>query len=303
VLTMTNEQVQQTVERYRALFFPQGCKVNAYEQETYRIGERNAWSYLRRVPTDNEWQRHLDWTDEFWLAWPCARNSTGVCATDYIVFDIDAKIQAEAVWGADTVRRLAELRVRLVRGPDPLARVPCLPPPGSPVRAGPADDGREDRARCRCAPRRRNRHRPGAQGRSLSAAAPMPSWTAGHASAAGRPSHPDGVGAAKPRRCHRLRGRTAGCVINIDDLIASVARASAISPDTFATHEALDLEAALAYWHGGLTARGTRFRAMKQIIRGMLRYPDRFGLADAPSDREVGEAVAQWALTFGRPLG
>ncbi len=59
------------------------------------------------------------------------------------------------------------------------------------------------------------------------------------------------------------------------------------------------MNAALAYWRGGLTARGTRFEAMQQIIRGMLRHPEEFGLADLPSDRQVGEAVARWLSTSG----
>ncbi len=106
MLKTVSGNVQEMVRRYRELFYPVACKANAYKQEGYRPGERNAWAYLRRSPTDREWHRHLDWTDEFWLGWPCPRNAQDACATEHIVFDIDAKTAADAGQAAETVHRI-----------------------------------------------------------------------------------------------------------------------------------------------------------------------------------------------------
>lgn len=88
-------------------------------------------------------------------------------------------------------------------------------------------------------------------------------------------------------------------ILNVDDVLS---RAAALAPDPdlpLHLSPRLDLERARRYYVEGLTGRCQRDAAMDQILLGMFRDPESFGLSAPPTVVEAAELVLNWLIRNG----
>jgi hypothetical protein len=288
------------VIRYRELFCPKGSSTVFYRQRHYTPGKTNAWTGISVAPKPTEWLRHLTWTDRFWLGWSCPEPLDGVPATDYVAFDVDAKSAEEQ----DDAKRIVHAIVALLGEPWFVGRTPSgayhvyyrltarvdlrrivqgesTGPIANVLRTSGLKVGKAEKLEIY--PNGRHNFR-GPLGTDQPILDPTTLTSLGL----------ETLDAA----LDYVEGRL-GNPIDIDELEAQARTTHSVSqPRTDQPHDGLEL--ALAYWNDGLPGPGKRDEATGIIIRGLIEQPVAFGLEGAPTDDEIGAAVARWLREKGQ---
>jgi hypothetical protein len=288
------------VIRYRELFCPKGSSTVFYRQRHYTPGKTNGWTGISVAPKPAEWLRHLTWTDRFWLGWSCPEPLDGVPSTDYVAFDVDAKSAEEQ----DNAKRIVHAITELLGEPWFVGQTPSgayhvyyrlsarvelrrivqgetQGPIADFLRAAGLNVGKAEKLEIY--PNGKHNFR-GPLGTDQPILDPLTLTDLGH----------DTLDAA----LDYVEGRL-GDPIDIDEIEARARTTHAIlRPSTDQSQNTL--QAALAYWNDGLPGPGTRDAATGSIIRGLIEDPKAFGFERAPTDEEIGVAVAQWLREKGQ---